>query len=136
MNNASGSLGKVTSLNPADITTGLPTCRKLPCEVLRETGTTETVVESNSNTKDGKTTTRTTEKEKVGPLAFLIPGNHDWYDNLDTYQELIMNKSWLGGWYMPQEQPYFAVHLTKNWYVFGIDTGLTDDIDVIQFQYF
>ena len=47
-----------------------------------------------------------------------------------------MNKSWLGGWYMPQEQPYFAVHLTKNWYIFGIDTGLTDDIDVIQFQYF
>jgi hypothetical protein len=47
-----------------------------------------------------------------------------------------MNKSWLGGWYMPQETPYFAVHLTKGWYVFGIDCGLTDDIDTIQFQYF
>ena len=35
-----------------------------------------------------------------GPLAFLIPGNHDWFDNLEVYTELFLNRSWLGGWYI------------------------------------
>ena len=31
--------------------------------------------------------------------TLFIPGNHDWFDNLDTFQELIIHRSWLGGWY-------------------------------------
>ena len=44
-----------------------------------------------------------------GPLAFLIPGNHDYFDSLQCYNELIVHGSWLGGWYMPQNHGYFIV---------------------------
>mmetsp|Transcript_16463 Transcript_16463/g.40736 ORF Transcript_16463/g.40736 Transcript_16463/m.40736 type:complete len:1974 (-) Transcript_16463:461-6382(-) len=72
----------------------------------------------------------------AGPLCFLIPGNHDWYDNLDTFQDLICHRSWLGGWYMPQTHSYFIVQIQPHWYVFGLDISLTNDIDATQFLYF
>jgi hypothetical protein len=34
-------------------------------------------------------------RDHEGPLAFLIPGNHDWYDNLDTYCEQMMSMTLL-----------------------------------------
>lgn len=38
-----------------------------------------------------------------GPVAFAIPGNHDWFDGLATYTRYILSRDWLGGWIMPQE---------------------------------
>ena len=33
-----------------------------------------------------------------GPTCFAIPGNHDWFDGLFTYLELIVNRVrvWIG----------------------------------------
>jgi hypothetical protein len=39
-----------------------------------------------------------------GPSAFLIPGNHDHYDGLETFTRHIIHKGWLGGWLLPQEK--------------------------------
>ncbi|CAD7963824.1 unnamed protein product [Amoebophrya sp. A120] len=75
-------------------------------------------------------------KGHEGPLCFLVPGNHDWYDNLDTFQDLICNRAWLGGWYMPQTHSYFITQVHPNWFVFGLDISLTNDIDSTQFLYF
>ncbi|XP_071694090.1 uncharacterized protein [Rutidosis leptorrhynchoides] len=71
-----------------------------------------------------------------GPQCFLIPGNHDWFDGLQTFMRYICHKSWLGGWLMPQKKSYFALQLPKGWWVFGLDLALHCDIDVYQFKFF
>ncbi|CAA0807857.1 Calcineurin-like metallo-phosphoesterase superfamily protein, partial [Striga hermonthica] len=75
-------------------------------------------------------------KQYEGPQAFVIPGNHDWFDGLQTFMRYICHKSWLGGWFMPQKKSYFALHLPKGWWVFGLDLALHCDIDVFQFKFF
>ncbi|KAM7521037.1 hypothetical protein LguiB_019999 [Lonicera macranthoides] len=75
-------------------------------------------------------------KQYNGPQCFLIPGNHDWFDGLQTFMTYICHKSWLGGWYMPQKKSYFALQLPKRWWIFGLDLALHGDIDVYQFKFF
>ncbi|XP_010422134.1 PREDICTED: uncharacterized protein LOC104707474 [Camelina sativa] len=75
-------------------------------------------------------------KSYEGPQCFLIPGNHDWFDGLNTFMRYICHKSWLGGWLMPQKKSYFALQLPKGWWVFGLDLALHGDIDVDQFKFF
>lgn len=75
-------------------------------------------------------------KQYDGPQCFLIPGNHDWFDGLQTFIRYICHKSWLGGWLMPQKKSYFALQLPKGWWVFGLDLALHLDIDVYQFKFF
>ncbi|KAL9259935.1 hypothetical protein AKJ16_DCAP02612 [Drosera capensis] len=75
-------------------------------------------------------------KHYDGPQCFVIPGNHDWFDGLNTYLRYICHKSWLGGWLMPQQRSYFALQLPKRWWIFGLDLALHDDIDVYQFKFF
>ena len=71
-----------------------------------------------------------------GPCAFLIPGNHDWFDGLSTFTRYILSRDWLGGWIMPQRTSYFALQLPKGWWALGFDLALGDDIDIEQFQFF
>lgn len=71
-----------------------------------------------------------------GPTCFLVPGNHDWFDGLETYQRHILHKGWIGGWLMPQEASYFALQLPHGWWFFGFDLALDEDIDLCQFRYF
>ncbi|KAJ7562881.1 hypothetical protein O6H91_03G087600 [Diphasiastrum complanatum] len=74
--------------------------------------------------------------EYEGPQCFAIPGNHDWFDGLETFIRYICHKSWLGGWLLPQEKSYFALQLPHGWWVFGLDQALHGDIDIFQFKYF
>ncbi|XP_076912626.1 uncharacterized protein LOC143570994 [Bidens hawaiensis] len=75
-------------------------------------------------------------KQYDGPQCFVIPGNHDWFDGLQTFMRYICHKSWLGGWLMPQKKSYFALQLPKGWWVFGLDLALHSDIDSYQFKFF
>ncbi|XP_068309028.1 uncharacterized protein [Pyrus communis] len=75
-------------------------------------------------------------KKYDGPQCFVIPGNHDWFDGLQTFMRYICHKNWLGGWFMPQKKSYFALQLPKRWWVFGFDLALHGDIDVYQFKFF
>ncbi|GKV04679.1 hypothetical protein SLEP1_g16804 [Rubroshorea leprosula] len=75
-------------------------------------------------------------KQYDGPQCFVIPGNHDWFDGLQTFMRYICHKSWLGGWFMPQKKSYFALQLPQGWWVFGLDLALHCDIDVYQFKFF
>nr|XP_017217539.1 PREDICTED: uncharacterized protein LOC108195105 isoform X2 [Daucus carota subsp. sativus] len=77
-----------------------------------------------------------TLKEYDGPQCFVIPGNHDWFDGLQTFMRYICHKSWLGGWFMPQKKSYFAMQLPQRWWIFGLDLALHGDIDVYQFKFF
>lgn len=44
-----------------------------------------------------------------GPHSFVIPGNHDWIDGLETFIKQIQHKGWLGGWLLPQVGPLSSV---------------------------
>ncbi|KAG6672184.1 hypothetical protein I3842_16G045700 [Carya illinoinensis] len=78
------------------------------------------------------------DPERFGgePKCYVIPGNHDWFDGLRTFTKYICEKSWLGGWFMPQKMSYFHLKLPNGWWIFGLDLALDDDIDIYQFQYF
>ena len=75
-------------------------------------------------------------RQYSGPQCFMIPGNHDWFDGLNTFMRYVCHKSWLGGWFLPQKRSYFALKLPNGWWVFGLDQALHGDIDVYQFKFF
>lgn len=71
-----------------------------------------------------------------GPVAYLVPGNHDWYDGLSCFVKYVLYRDWMGGWKLPQKKSYFVLKLPHNWFVFGFDNGLDNDIDPQQATYF
>ena len=75
-------------------------------------------------------------KDYDGPQCFCIPGNHDWFDGLQTFLRYICARDWLGGWLLPQEKSWFALQLPHGWWLFALDNALNNDIDPVQFQYF
>ena len=72
------------------------------------------------------------------PPVFLIPGNHDWYDGLTLFLALFCRgrATALGSWRAYQSRSYFAIRLPGNWWIWGIDTQLGEDIDKPQADYF
>lgn len=72
------------------------------------------------------------------PWLFLIPGNHDWYDGLVLFLGMFCRgrATPVGSWRATQSRSYFARRLTRDWWVWGIDTQLTEDIDAPQAEYF
>ncbi|NPU65452.1 hypothetical protein HL667_10650 [Bradyrhizobium sp. 83012] len=74
-----------------------------------------------------------------GPPVYAIPGNHDWYDGLVLFLAYFTRRSphlHLGGWRSWQRRSYFAVQLTKTWWIWAMDAQLADDIDQPQKDYF
>ncbi|MER8394927.1 metallophosphoesterase [Mesorhizobium sp. M1340] len=69
---------------------------------------------------------------------FLLPGNHDWYDGLVTFLSIFCREkpTKIGGWSTRQRRSYFAVQVTENWWIWGIDIALVRDMDQPQADYF
>lgn len=80
------------------------------------------------------------KNNKKHPLLFMIPGNHDWYDGLTLflakYCRGLKTDNSFANWRMYQDRSYFAVQLSEDWWIWGMDTQLADDVDVPQAQYF
>lgn len=82
------------------------------------------------------------------PKIFAIPGNHDWYDGLNSFLKLFCQSRTIGGWQTMQQRSYFAIKLCqnrapgdpdaegKNVWLWGIDIQLDVDIDSPQLDYF
>ena len=80
------------------------------------------------------------------PPLFLIPGNHDWYDGLRIFSALFCRGKSLyknepydfgrSSWQNYQKRSYFAIEVANDWWIWGIDTQLTEDIDKPQSDYF
>lgn len=70
-----------------------------------------------------------------GPTAFAIPGNHDWFDGLNTFTRLICQRDWLGGWWLPQKTSHFCLALPHGWWLLGLDVALEDDVNSEQFAW-
>ncbi len=85
--------------------------------------------------------TTDTPKRKL----FAIPGNHDWYDGLASFSALFCSArdrisgglgAQLGGWRCHQHRSYFAIKLPHNWWIWGPDIQLADNLDDSQRDYF
>ena len=72
------------------------------------------------------------------PRLYLIPGNHDWYDGLTLFLANFCRgrATKLGNWTATQSRSYFAIHLGRNWWIWGFDSQLGEDIDIPQANYF
>ncbi len=75
-----------------------------------------------------------TEAEKT--YLYAIPGNHDWYDGLGTFLKLFTQERKWGHLHTRQSRSYFAVKLTENVWLWGIDVQLNSEIDHPQLTYF
>ncbi|DAZ93441.1 TPA: hypothetical protein N0F65_003138 [Lagenidium giganteum] len=75
-------------------------------------------------------------KDYEGPSVFAVPGNHDWFDGLNTFTRFICHRDWLGGWLLPQKTSHFVLKLPHGWWLFGVDLALEDDVNTEQFALF
>ncbi|MCX6181860.1 MAG: metallophosphoesterase [Bacteroidetes bacterium] len=67
---------------------------------------------------------------------YAIPGNHDWYDGLSNFVEIFCRRKTIGGYKTIQNRSYFAIKLTDNTWLWGIDIQLSASIDDLQIEYF
>ena len=73
------------------------------------------------------------------PVAYAIPGNHDWYDGLNAFSRLFCSDVGgraFAGWRTQQQRSYFALKLPGNWWLLGSDGQLQSDLDTGQIEYF
>ena len=79
------------------------------------------------------------------PRLYAIPGNHDWYDGLDAFSGIFCRfrdkKPYHGGlgigsWRCKQTRSYFAIKLTDDCWLWGLDIQLKGYIDQPQVDYF
>lgn len=77
--------------------------------------------------------------------VFAIPGNHDWYDGLSAFSALFCSArdrisrgkgTQIGGWRCYQHRSYFAIRLPHDWWIWGPDIQLADNLDDSQRDYF
>lgn len=52
------------------------------------------------------------------------------------FSRYIIRSKTLAGWDIPQGNSYFSLQLPYNWWFFGLDLSLEDDIDIDQLSYF
>jgi hypothetical protein len=80
-----------------------------------------------------------------GRKLFAIPGNHDWYDGLSAFSALFCSArdriskgqgTQIGGWRCQQHRSYFAIKLPHDWWIWGPDIQLADNLDDSQRDYF
>jgi hypothetical protein len=76
-------------------------------------------------------------------LLFVLPGNHDWYDGLSSFDYMFCKARFghtgenrIGGWLCPQHRSYFAIRLPHNWWIWGADIQLAQYLDAGQILYF
>ncbi len=73
------------------------------------------------------------------PKLFMLPGNHDWYDGLTLFLAKYCrgeHRFPRSGWFLSQRRSYFAIKLPNDWWIWGIDSQLGEDIDQPQVDYF
>jgi hypothetical protein len=85
------------------------------------------------------------------PHLYAIPGNHDWYDGLNSFFGLFCRRrvarhgvdlgvsregKVIGGRQTQQTRSYFAIALPNDWWVWGTDSQLEGYIDQPQIDYF
>jgi len=90
-----------------------------------------------------KTALPPTSDGKWRRRLYVIPGNHDWYDGLNSFDFMFCKARFgeaeenkIGGWLCPQHRSYFSIRLPHNWWIWGADIQLAQYLDAGQVLYF
>ncbi|MCB1546666.1 MAG: metallophosphoesterase [Hyphomicrobiaceae bacterium] len=76
---------------------------------------------------------------------FALPGNHDWYDGLSSFDSLFCvsrdgtldrKGTKIGGWETQQHRSYWALQLPYKWWIWGPDIQFSKYLDSSQVSYF
>ena len=71
------------------------------------------------------------------PTLVAIPGNHDWLGGIEHFEKMFRSeRSFAGQWKMPQKENWWHVQLPQGWWLWGIDTGLDNELVGPQVEYF
>lgn len=79
------------------------------------------------------------------PRLYVIPGNHDWYDGLAAFTSVFLRFRdrepyhgglRIGSWRCKQPRSYFALQLTDDCWLWGLDIQLDGYVDQPQVNYF
>jgi hypothetical protein len=76
-----------------------------------------------------------------GRMMLALPGNHDWYDGLHSFDNVFCAKATIGRWKTEQSRSYWSVRLTPEedphqWWLWGVDLQLDGVLDRGQRSYF
>lgn len=72
------------------------------------------------------------------PVAFAIPGNHDWYDGLEKFLEFFCRSDPTSAFRTirtPQRRSYWVIKLPGNWLCVGLDWHVGGTLDLTQREY-
>ena len=69
-------------------------------------------------------------------VVLAIPGNHDWYDNLQSFMHTFMSPGReIGARRTVQRHSYFAIKLPHGWWMLGVDIALDQRVDDKQVRF-
>jgi hypothetical protein len=71
------------------------------------------------------------------PTLVAIPGNHDWLGGIEHFEQMFRSgRVFAGQWQVPQTENWWHVQLPQGWWLWGIDTGLDNELVGPQVEYF
>ncbi len=71
------------------------------------------------------------------PTLVAIPGNHDWLGGIEHFEKMFRSeRPFAGQWKTPQKENWWHVQLPQGWWLWGIDTGLDNELVGPQVEYF
>ena len=77
------------------------------------------------------------------PTLLAIPGNHDWLGGLEHFEAMFVRneefgrkEKFAGHWNTVQAHPWWHAKLPQGWWLWGIDTGLENELVGDQAAYF
>ena len=75
--------------------------------------------------------------DDAGPTLVAIPGNHDWMGGIEHFEEVFVSgRRFADHWSTPQQNTWFHVALPQGWWIWGIDTGMHNELVGPQADYF
>jgi hypothetical protein len=71
------------------------------------------------------------------PTLVAVPGNHDWLGGIEHFEQMfVSNRLFAEHWQTVQTNNWFHVRLPQGWWIWGIDTGLDNELVGPQEEYF
>ena len=75
--------------------------------------------------------------DHLNPTLVAIPGNHDWLGGIEEFVTMFRSgRRFAGQWKTPQTENWWHVKLPQGWWLWGIDTGLDNELVGPQVEYF
>ncbi|GLR13162.1 hypothetical protein GCM10007907_19520 [Chitinimonas prasina] len=75
-------------------------------------------------------------QDEARRTVLAIPQNHDWFDNISSFQRHFVDDHDDGflNAHTPQSRSYFVARLPHGWWLFGLDFALLGDLDREQYE--